>query len=98
MLDPLGWQSLEERRKITRLSTLYKIDKGHIYCPGIKSKLVPLPPRQRRGHSKQFSLITCRTQYRSSAFLPKTVKDWNSLPANVVEANTVDTFVSRASH
>ncbi|KAL8595170.1 hypothetical protein ACOMHN_013843 [Nucella lapillus] len=98
MLDSLGWQSLEERRKLARLSMLYKITNSIVHCPGIKSKLAPLPPRQRRGHCQQFGLITCRTQYRSAAFLPSTVKDWNSLPAAVVEARTVDTFVSRASH
>jgi hypothetical protein len=98
MLDILGWQSLEERRKHARLSMLYKIDNGKVHCPGIKSKLAPLPPRQRRGHSKQFRLITCRTQYRSASFLPRTVRDWNALPAAIAEANTDDTFVSSASH
>lgn len=54
-------------------------------------------PRQRRGHSQHFNLVTCRTQYRSAAFLPRTVRDWNALPAAAVEACTVVTFVSRAS-
>ena len=57
-------------------------------------KLVPLPPCQHRGHDRQFKLIQARTQYRSSSFLLRTIKDWNCLPKEVVEAATL---VSRAS-
>ena len=35
---------------------------------------------------------------RGSFFLPKTIKDWNSLPLEVVEAPTLDAFVSRVSN
>ena len=63
-----------------------------------KTKLVPSPPRQRRIHCQQLSLIATRTQYRGDSFLSRTIRDWNSLSKNAVEATTVDTFVSRASH
>ena len=76
---------------------LYKIQSGLAHCPTLKSKLFPLPSRQRLTHDKQFTLLTTRTQYRGSPFLPKTIKDWNSLPMEVVEAPTLDAFVSRAS-
>ncbi len=98
MLDSLGWPSLEQRRKIMRLSMLYKIHNGIVQSPSLRGKLVPAPLRQRRGHDQQFRLITSRTQYRGSSFLPRTVRDWNALPREAVEATTVDTFVSRASH
>ena len=29
--------------------------------------------------------------------LPRTIRDWNDLPQEVIEAKTIDTFVSRAS-
>ena len=32
------------------------------------------------------------------SFLPQTIRDWNSLPMEVVEAPTLDTFVSRVSN
>ena len=97
MIKTLGWQSLEQRRKISRLSMLFKIKNDLAHCPIINSKLVPLPARQRRSHNKQFQLITCRTQYRGSSFLPRTVRDWNGLPVEVVDAATLDTFVARVS-
>ena len=97
MIKTLGWQSLQQRRKISRLSMLYKIINNISHCPLIKSKLVPLPTRSRRSHSRQFQLIPCRTEYRGSSFMPRTVKDWNNLPAGVVDAETLGTFVAKIS-
>ena len=75
MLDSLGWPSLEQRRKTSRLGVMYKIYNGLVQCPIIKTKLVPSPPRQRRTHCQQLSLITTRTQYRDDSFLPRTIRD-----------------------
>ena len=72
MLDSLGWPSLEQRRKTSRLGMMYKIYNGLVQCPIIKTKLVPPPPCQRRTHCQQLSLITPRTQYRGDSFLPRT--------------------------
>ena len=45
MLDSLGWPSLEQRRKTSRLGVVYKIYNGLVQCPIIKTKLAPpLPP------------------------------------------------------
>ena len=98
MLEALGWPTLEQRCQTCRLSMLNKILNGLAYCPTLKSKLVPLPSRQRCTHDSQFTLLTTRTQYRGSSFLPKTIRDWNSLPMEVVEAPTLDAFVSRVSN
>ena len=93
MLDSLGWPSLEQHRKTSRLCVMYKIYNGLVHCPIIKTKLVqpqpPPHPRQRRTHCQQLSLITTRTQYRGGSFLPRTIRDWNSLSKDAVEATTV---------
>ena len=44
MLDSLGWPSLEQRKKTSRLGLMYKICNGLVQCPIIKTKLVPPPP------------------------------------------------------
>ena len=98
MLEALGWPTLEQRRQTCRLLMLYKIQSGLAHCPTVKAKLVPLPSRQRHTHDKQLTLLTARTQYRGSSFLPKTIRDWNSLPMKVVEAPTLDAFKSRVSN
>ena len=46
MLEALDWPTLERHPQITRLSMLYKIHSGLVHCPGLKSKLTPLPSRQ----------------------------------------------------
>ena len=56
MLDSLGWPSLEQRRKTSRLGVMYTVYNGLVQCPIIKTKLVPPPPRQRRTHCQQLSL------------------------------------------
>ena len=88
MLEALGWPTLEQWRQTCRLLMLYKIQSGLAHCPTLKAKLAPLPSCQRCTHDKQLTLLTTRTQYRGSSFLPKTNRDWNSLPMKVVEAPT----------
>ena len=98
VLEALGWPTLEQPRQTCRLLMLYKIQSGLAHCPTLKAKLVPLPSHQRRTHDKQLTLLTTRTQYRGSSFLPKTTRDWNWLPMEVVEAPTLDTFMSKVSN
>ena len=92
LIDQLRWPSLQQRRKTTRLGSIYKIHHGLIQCLIIRSKLVPPPQRQHRAHNQQFCLINTRTQYRGGSFPPRTVRDWNHLPSEIVEAATADTF------
>ena len=99
LLERLEWPSLEQRRKTARVAMLYKIKNGLVQTFRPRAQLTPLPPRERRGHDQQLTLIPRRTQYRQSSFLPRTPRDWNSLPAEiVVPCCTPDTFVARVSH
>ena len=76
---------------------LYKIRNGLVCVDKIKQKLEPAVDRVRRVHTQQYNKQNCRTQYQQHSFLPRTICDWNQLPQNVMEATTIDTFVSRAS-
>ena len=95
MLATLNWQSLEHRRKTARLAMLYKIQHGlaHVNC----ADLEPQPQRSRRSHSKTYKRFTCRADYRQNAFFPKTVRDWNALPQEAVDAPSLDTFIQRVA-
>jgi len=95
MMAALKWPSLASRRKKARLAMLYKIQHGMARCPVICSKLQQAPERQRRSHSQQLKLIPARTNYRAESFLPTTICDWNALPNHIIEAGSLDTFVSR---
>ncbi|KAI8519197.1 hypothetical protein Bbelb_024540 [Branchiostoma belcheri] len=97
MLTRLGWKSLEDRRRLARVGILYKLHHGVVQCPTIAAKLIPPPPRQRRSHNQQFKLVSTRTQYRGGSFLPRSIRDWNHLQKETLEAATVEAFVSRAA-
>ncbi|CAH1263509.1 CSMD3 [Branchiostoma lanceolatum] len=92
MLEDLGWASLQARRRTARLAMLYKIQHGIVSTEGLKSKLQPAPPRRRRAHAQQLVQPVGRTDYRKESFLPRTVRDWNTLSPTAVEADNVDTF------
>ena len=96
MLRELKWDTLQERRKQARLNMLYKINNG---LAKVRSKkLVKLPERAgRRGHGEMFQRIECKTNYRSESFLPKTIRDWNSLPETTVQAPSLGAFSARAA-
>lgn len=96
MIESLGWSTLQERRKVARLSMFFKLRQDLVKVD--KSSLKAKPSRRRRGqqHRKQYVEDITHTQdYRLGSFFPKTVKDWNKLSQTAVDANTPDTFVSR---
>ena len=83
MTAKLQWPPLEQRRKEARMSMLKKILDQDV---AVSAKLEPLPPRARRGHSRQLKLIQCRTLYRQNSFFPRSIAEWNSLPQSEVES------------
>ena len=99
MLEALDWPTLERRHQMARLSVLYKIHNSLVHCPGLKSQPPPPPPppastevmtgssnSSQQGHSTG-ALPFCPEQSRIG-------KEWNCLPKEVVEAATLDTFMS----
>jgi hypothetical protein len=94
MLSHLGWRSLAQRRVDSRLVMMYKISKGFIDIP-----VGEFFEFQRDGiHIKP---IFARTQYYQFSYFPRTISDWNSLPPDILRANTLATFkrkVATLSH
>ena len=97
MIRELKWPSLQKRRKVARLTMLFKIQNDIVSARNIKNDIKTAPTRRRRTNSKQYTLPQCKTDYRLNSFLPRTLKEWNELPEQAVEATTVGTFVSRVS-
>ena len=89
----LGITSLEERRirgdffRIVKgfdkvdLGTFFELDNGGGHAL--------------RGHKWKLEVNRCRRQLRQCFFSPRVVKLWNSLPATVVEASSVNSFKKR---
>ena len=83
LLEELGWKSLKNRRKVDRLCLLKKgLDKNVTLPLDDLSKPVK---RTRHMHNSYYITIYARTNIFKFSFVPRTVKDWNSLPRSVVE-------------
>ena len=97
MLNLLNWETLEQRRKRSRLVAFYKMTNGFTHCEDLSAQLSRNRRSGRTGNSKKYAQLNSKTNYRKESFLPRTIKDWNSLPETAVEAESPDTFVSRVS-
>ena len=101
LLSHLGWTSLQRRRKVARLTMLYKIlnnmaevDFGKL-SKTQEPKVRTPAKRDRRAHSHQLARIQCLRNYRRHSFLPRTIPDWNDLLSEAVAgAASLDVFTS----
>ena len=101
MLDQLQWPKLSDRRQKARLTMLYKV-LDETVCIRFGDDLQACPQRPRRGTSKlpntrQLTRKFSRNDYRAMAFLPRTIRDWNSLDQETVAAPSADAFSERLS-
>ena len=94
MLDTLHWPPLQFRRQNKRLTTFYKAIHGHSPID-IPDYVVAPVRRYTRAHDKAFIELQANTdQYRNS-FLPRTIRDWNALPSDLVMAGSADDFINQ---
>ena len=91
MVESLGWDSLEQRRQRSRVTTMYKAVNNLVDIPSHY-----LPPRQLReglrGHSHAFSHATSTVDAHKYAFMQRTRVDWNNLTEQAVQERTLDSF------
>ena len=87
----LGWKSLAERRQANRLSLLYKVTNKLVEVPEAYHPLLRVP-QPSRGNQRQYVWPQSDVNSFKFSFLPRTIADWNSLGAEVVAAETLDTF------
>jgi len=79
LLEDLGWPSLTDRRKDARLTLFSKAVSSH--CT-ISVCHLSRPTRfSRNVDESSFIPISARTDAYKYSFFPRTVHDWNSLPA-----------------
>jgi len=43
-------------------------------------------------NAHSFQIPSCKTSIRKESFYPKTIRDWNNLPAPVTAAESLDSF------
>lgn len=95
MLEDLEWENLERRRQLARLAMLYKIDRQLVAVDS--RKLLPPVRRTRNMHPKSFQIPSCNTDYRKWSFFPRTIREWNNLPPDLVQAGSPDAFKAQVA-
>ena len=96
IMNQLKWKPLKVRRKDSRLILLYKGLNGEAKIP--IDDLVKPSRKCKSHHDMSFRIPYARTECYKSSFIPNTIRDWNSLPAQVIASaesakDKVNTFI-----
>lgn len=91
MLTQLGWTTLQERRARMRILLLYKAT-HHLVAVNSDLFLVPITAPTRQDHCLTYQRISTKTNYHKYSFYPRTIKEWNSLPAKITESPDLELF------
>ena len=89
-----GWESLSERRRKHKLLLYFKMVNG--LCPSTLSALVPQSIGSISSHSLRGSrnhrISPCRTELYKRSFLPTVIEEWNKLPIEIRNQNSISCF------
>ena len=85
MIKDLQLQKLDTRRQLNRLSTLYQLNHGIKFMP---SQTI----NKQRCTNLRFQPIQGAILRYKYSFYPFTINEWNKLPANIVNADSLDIF------
>ena len=89
--DELGWTTLENRRKIHKLTLYYHLQIANSLTPSYISSVIPDTRMSQTGRSLRNSRTLTQTFNRTSlfenSFLPSTTRLWNKLPLPVRQSN-----------
>ena len=91
-LNHLNWPLLEHRRKVNRLTLMYKTLHGQAAInipPYVKHKTVM---KTRNSDPMKFIPIQTSCDEYKYSFWPRTINDWNSLPPNIINMTSISNF------
>ena len=97
LLTSLDWDSLEQRRKIARLTMLYKISNKHAEVETTSLQHTGARRSTRRDNTRNYTVEHSRTDVRKYSFFPRTIREWNALPLEIVLADSVEAFKAKVS-
>ena len=83
MLKSLGWESPQDKRRDIRQALMYKIVHAQVAVP-TDDLLVKADSRTWANHKHKFCHIPATSAAYKHPFFPRTVPQWNSLPAHLL--------------
>jgi len=93
MLQSLGWETLQQRRRQAKAVMMYKIINNLVAIDS--SPFLHLQNTATRGHCMRFLQPHCRAQTLRESFFPTAIYTWNQLPATLVAMPTLEGFKTR---
>ena len=94
MIKELDWDTLETRRKCTRLSMMYKLSRGLLNL-NTENVLPSQEIRTRNSHKFKYRVPRATKDIFKYSFYPRTLSEWNGLPKEIVLSETLDNFNSK---
>ena len=92
LMQVLQWRTLQERRLVTRMAMFYKAVNGQAACH-IPQDFPPTTSCTRSNHNIWYHLPhTWLDRYKFSFFFPRTIRAWNILPTQLVQAPDTENF------
>ena len=85
MVQSLGWESIQQRRYMDRLSMLFKIQHGLV---DISPEFVQPGDSHSRGSQRIRQLEANKDVYRYSLY-PRTISGWDRLPISVTNSHSI---------
>jgi len=90
MLERLEWPSLQDRRRVARLTMIYRIDRQLVAISN--GRLVPPRRFTRHMHPNSFQVPISNSDFRKWSFFPNTIRDWNNLPPDLASVGSLESF------
>ena len=85
MLRVLRWESLQERRKRSRLCGMFRIMSGERAWKEFGKDIAKPSFVGKNDHQFKIKCRSQRTNAKQFSFLNRTIMDWNDLPAKLFE-------------
>ena len=90
MVQNLRWETLDQRRKMAKATMFFKTTRGLVDVE-IDLKTSNMTSKT-RGHDQRFIVPTSKINCHLQSFIPSTVRSWNNLPSDLVEAHNIEEF------
>ena len=91
MLSNIGWDDLATRRKAARLRTMFNLYHGNSKLDVSDILLEPWYVG-RSDHCKKIRRIPSRLLFYHNSFFPRTIREWNTIPQNMIETENAKEF------
>ena len=98
LLEYLGWDSLEDRRKIFKTSLFYKIIHNQTPSYLLRNITFKQPQTHALRNTQTINFPRCRLDAYKKSFFPSCIHIWNTLPDALTNAKNYTTFKKKIKH